>query len=131
PRTPTGCNATARAVRPRSLIFCGNRALAGVPPGELVQQPVDQPHARPDRFVKQLRVRRAGVRARRRQFLSILHLVAHLDGFTSVVDRTVAKVGSAAVAKAVRKAAASGAATSKRFVAVTEPSGRGSIVITI
>lgn len=38
--------------------------------------------------------------------------VVAFDEFTSVVDRTVAQVGSAAVAKAIRK-------TSKRFVAVT------------
>lgn len=49
-----------------------------------------------------------------RALLAGQDLVAY-DEFTSVVDRTVAKIGSLAVAKAVRR----GAGPAKRFVAVT------------
>src|SRR3954447_23283674 len=57
----------------------GPSASASLPPRELVPKPVDHADTRPDGLVKQLGVRRAGVRAGWRQLLGILDLLPQID----------------------------------------------------
>jgi Fe-S cluster assembly ATPase SufC len=94
----------------------------GVPLKEVTQTLTSVGFSSPPAWLKPHQVLSGGERFRcdlARALLGTAPGLVAFDEFTSVVDRTVAKVGSAAIAKGLRKGRFDAAGQARQFVAVT------------